>query len=113
MNEKILLLVTFLLSLVGLLGLFFLSERLEYDEQTIEKINAERMQEMVKIKGEVVRVTALENVTFISVQQPSSIDVIVFENISVFEGEQVEVIGKGEEYKGEMEIIAHRIRVIQ
>jgi len=53
------------------------------------------------------------NITFFSVVQPSSIDVVAFSNVSVVAGDKVEIIGKGEEYKNEMEIIAHRIRLMQ
>ena len=113
MNEKTLLLIAFLGSLAGLFALFLLSENIDYSEKTIEKINAERIQDMIKLNGQVVSVNEISNITFISVMQPNYIDVIVFEdNISIFSGDNVEIIGKGEEYQGEMELIAHRIRVI-
>ena len=113
MNEKTLLLISFIGSLAGLLGLFFLSQHLDYGEQTIEKINTERIQDIVKIEGEVSHVSKGENITFILVKQPSMMDVIIFgKNITLYEGDRVEIIGKGEEYNGKMEIIAQRIRRI-
>lgn len=112
MDEKILIVVAFIGSLAGILILFALSETIEYSEKTIEKINAERIEDMIKLNGEVTKVNNIGNITFISVRQPSYIDVIVFDNISLFPGENVEIIGKSEEYNNKMEIIAHRIRVI-
>ena len=112
MNEKIILTIAFIASLAGIFGLFIFSENIDYNEKTIEKINAEKIQDMFKIKGEIAKVNAVGNLTFISIMQPNYIDVIVFDNISIYEGEYVEIIGKGEEYEGEMEVIAHRIRVI-
>lgn len=110
MNEKMLLSICFLFSLAGLFGLFLLSEHLDYDEKAIEKIKGEKLQDMVKLEGKIIRVTTLENITFITLEQPSSIDVVVFDNVTLYQGEKVEIIGKGEEYNGKMEIIAHRIR---
>ena len=112
MQEKYILLIAFIGSLTGLLILFFLSEKLEYNEETIEKITAERIKEMVKIKGEIGAVRHTGNTTFLSVKQPTVMDVVVFSNISLFKGEQLEIIGRGEEYNNKMEVIAHRIRVI-
>ncbi len=113
MNEKVLLVIAFLGSLAGLFALFVFSENLDYNEKTIEKINAERIEDMLKLKGEVASINEVGNMTFISVMQPNYIDVIVFDkNITLLSNDRVEIIGKGEEYKGEMELIAHRIRVI-
>ncbi|MBD3164484.1 hypothetical protein GF323_04740 [Candidatus Woesearchaeota archaeon] len=113
MEEKIIVFVAFLGSLAGILILFSLSESLDYDIKTIEKINSEKMQDMIKINGKVIEVNSMENITFIRVQQPSYIDVIVFDNMTVPAGTRIEVIGQSEEYQNKMEIIAHRIRVIE
>jgi DNA/RNA endonuclease YhcR with UshA esterase domain len=113
MNEKIILTICFLFSLAGLFGLYLFSESMDYSEKTIEKIKGEKLQEMIKLQGEVIRSTTVGNVTFITLEQPSTIDVIVFDNVTIYPGERVEIIGKSEEYNKEMEIIAHRIRVIE
>jgi DNA/RNA endonuclease YhcR with UshA esterase domain len=69
----------------------------------------------VKILGRVTRFTETENVYFIEIQQPSTIDVLIFKNepLSLTEGDNIEIIGKIDEYEGEMEIIGNRIRVIE
>jgi DNA/RNA endonuclease YhcR with UshA esterase domain len=113
MKEKLILVIAFLASLAGIFTLFFLVENLDYGEQTIEKINEERISDMVKIEGDVIEVSDLGNITFISLMQPNYIDVVVFDEIELYSGERVEIIGMSEEYEGEMEIIAHRIRVIR
>ncbi len=81
MNEKVLLVIAFLGSLAGLFALFVFSENLDYNEKTIEKINAERIEDMIKLKGEVTSVNEIGNMTFISVMQPNYIDVIVYRPI--------------------------------
>ncbi|MCK5283377.1 MAG: hypothetical protein KAK00_08275 [Nanoarchaeota archaeon] len=112
MNEKIILLTAFVGALFGLLALFFLSENLDYSEKTIEKINEERIEDMIKVEGQIVDFRNSGNVTFISLVHPSYMDVVVFDDIALRNGDNVEIIGKGEEYNNKMEIIAHRIRVI-
>ena len=69
----------------------------------------------MKILGRVTRFTETENVYFIEIQQPSTIDVLIFKNepLSLTEGDNIEIIGKIDEYEGEMEIIGNRIRVIE
>jgi DNA/RNA endonuclease YhcR with UshA esterase domain len=113
MNEKIILAMAFIGSMIGLIALFLFVENLDYGEKTIEKINAERIRDMVKIKGEVVSVNDIGNLTFISLMQPSYMDIVVFDHVDLFSGEKVEIIGSTEEYEGKMEVIAHRIRVIR
>jgi DNA/RNA endonuclease YhcR with UshA esterase domain len=93
--------------------LFLLVERLDYSEKTIEKIKSERIEDIVKINGEIESVNSNGNVTFITVKQPSYLTVVAFNsNLTLLKGERVEVIGKGEEYNKKMEIIAQRIRVV-
>jgi DNA/RNA endonuclease YhcR with UshA esterase domain len=113
MQDRTLIIISFLGSLAGLFALFLLSENIDYSEPSIEKIRNERILDMVKLEGEVMSVSALDNITFLSLVQPSSIEVIVFDPLNISKGERVEIIGKGEEYNGEMEVIAHRIRVIE
>jgi aspartyl/asparaginyl-tRNA synthetase len=113
MGEKLMLFIAFILSLLGIIALYALSENIDYNEKTIEKINSEKILDMVKIVGEVERVGNSGNVTFITIQQPETIDVVVFDKIELNEEDNVEIIGKSEEYNNKIEIIAHRIRIIQ
>lgn len=114
MKEKTLIAISIIGSLAGLFVLFLLTENIEYNEKTIEKINSEKIQDMIKVNGEVVSARSGGNATFIQIKQPGYIDIIVFNSdLSLDKGENVEVIGKSEEYNGKMEIIGHRIRVIE
>jgi len=112
MKENLLIILAFIGALFGLLVLFFLSETLTYEEKSIEKINSERLSEMIKIKGSISHVRHSDNITFITIAQESTIDVVVFDSIGVITGDYIEVIGLSEEYQNEMEIIGHRIRII-
>jgi aspartyl/asparaginyl-tRNA synthetase len=113
MDEKHLLIISFIGSLIGLFALFLLSDTLDYNEQTIEKINSAKTEDMVKVTGQVSSIRNSGNITFISIKQPDYMDIIVFDaNLSLVPGEEIEVIGKGQEYNSKMEIIGERIRVI-
>jgi RecJ-like exonuclease len=112
MSEKAMIFAAFLCSLIGLFALYFIAENIEYGEKTIEKINNEKIEDMIKINGEVIKAMNNGNVTFLSIRQPTDMEVIVFQGVNVATGQKVEIIGKSEEYNGKMEIIAHRIRVL-
>jgi len=99
MKERYLLLTSILGSLIGLLALFILSQNIEYRDSGNNEI--------IAIKGEVTRINQRQNVTYLTITQPTDIDVIVFQNITLYKGESVEIIAKKDK-----EIIAKRIRII-
>jgi len=100
MEEKLLLAISFILALAGILGLFFLSQGLEYDTSSESGV--------VALTGEVVSFRNSGNTTFISLLKPEIVDVVVFSNVSMVKGEKIEVIGE-EDDKG---IVARRIRSV-
>ena len=110
MKEKTLLKIAFVSSCLGILLLFIFSKTIDIDETTMDKINQIENEDEVKIKGIVKRVTNKEKVTIIEVMQEVSVPVVVFENISVNIGEEIEVFGKKEEYNGKDEILAEMIK---
>jgi aspartyl/asparaginyl-tRNA synthetase len=86
-------------------------------ETTIDKITKDSLGNMVKLNGIVNRITQLNTTSFIELTQPSKMDVVVFKeeqrNLTIEQGDQVEIIGNIDEYDGKLEIIAERIRVIR
>ena len=116
MKEKTLLKVALIVSLLGLLILYLISDNLEIKEKNIEKITIDNKDEFVKIKGTVSNIVDTEKVTIMEILQPQEITVVFFKNedktINIQQGNEVEVIGKVDEYEGNLEIIADRIRVI-
>lgn len=116
MREKTLLKIALICALVGITLLYIVSERVKIDESTIDKINKGRVGESVKIKGVLGKVSSTDKVVFLEITQPQSLTVILFKdkniNITLDEGDNVEIIGKIEEYEGKMEVIADMVRVI-
>ena len=117
MQEKTLLKIALICSLLGLLILYLISNDIEIKEKNIEKITIDNKDEFVKLNGIVNNVIDTEKVTLIKILQPQEITVVLFKNenktMPIQQGNEVEVIGKVDEYKGKMEIIADRLRVVR
>ena len=77
----------------------------------------ENKDEFVKLTGIVNKVIDTEKVTIIEITQPQKITVVLFKNenktMPIQEGNEVEIIGKVDEYEGKLEIIADRLRIVR
>ena len=117
MKEKTLLKIALIVSLTGLLILYIISDNIQIKEKTLEKITLENKDEMVKVRGIVSRLTDTEKVTIMEIMQPTEVTVVLFkgknESTPIKEGNEVEIIGKVDEYEGKMEIIAQRARIVK
>ena len=117
MKEQTLLKTALIVSLVGLSILYLINDNIEIKEKNIEKITLENKDEFVKLKGIVNRIVDTEKVTIMEITQPQEITVVLFKDenktMPIQEGNEVEVIGKVDEYEGKLEIIADRLRIIR
>jgi len=117
MQEKTLLKIALITSLLGLLILYLISDNIEIKEKNIEKITLENKDEFVKLIGTVNKVIDTEKVTILEIMQPQEITVVLFKNenntMPIQEGNEVEIIGKVDEYEGKLEIIADRLRIVR
>ncbi len=112
MEEKTLLKIAIICALAGIFILYLISDNIEVSESSIGKIEGEQIGNDVKVKGVVKDVFNGEKISIITVTQPSDMKVILFENVSIAEGDYIEVIGGIDEYEGEMEVIGDRVRRI-
>ena len=116
MQEKTLLKIALITSLLGLSILYAISDNIEIKEKDIEKITIENKDEFVKLSGIVSNLVNSEKVMILEITQPQEITVVLFKNknnsIDINEGNEVEIFGKVDEYNGKMEIIAERVRII-
>jgi len=112
MKEKTLLKIAVVTALAGIFVLYLISDNINLDESLINRIEDEDIGNDVKIKGVVSDVFNGEKVSIITIRQPEDMKVVVMENISLSEGDFVEIIGEVDEYNGEMEVIGNRVRVI-
>jgi len=104
MKEKNLLKVALICSLVGIVALYFISE------------NIDDIDKNVKVKGFVKDLFENEKVMIITIEQPQDMTIVLFksknESVGINKGSNIEVIGKVDEYEGELEIIGNKVRVI-
>ena len=115
MKENTLLKIALICSLVGLIALYFISTKIEIKDYKPSILN-KNIGEDVKLLGKITKITDKGNVVFIEVNQQSPITVVLFiddDNLTLNNGDNIDVIGKVREYKGKNEIIAQKIRVIR
>ncbi len=116
MREKTLFKIALICSFIGLIGLYFISDKISIDRINISGIDKEDLGEEVKIIGKIERVTNTDKVVFLEISEmkTESISVILFKDkdIELKEGSYVEIEGEIDDYNGEREIIASRVKLI-
>ena len=115
MKETTLLKIALVCSLIGLIALYFISTRIDIKDYK-PNILSGNIGDDVKLQGFVSKINDKGNVVFVNVNQQNSVDVVLFKsngNLKLKNGDNVEVIGKVQEYNGKNEIIAQRIRVMK
>ena len=113
MKETTLLKIALICSLVGLIVLYFISSKIEVKEY--KPVLSKNIGDDVKLNGIVSKITDRGNVVFIEVIHQNPVTVVLFtddDNLKLRNGNNIEVIGKVQEYNGKNEIIAEKIRVI-
>ncbi|MAG08640.1 hypothetical protein CMO89_04150 [Candidatus Woesearchaeota archaeon] len=92
---------------------------MDIKEISLDELNNEEIGNKVKVLGKVSRITELDKVTFLDVSQPVTTKIVIFrekekdEALDLEQDDYIEIIGKVEDYEGEMEIIADRIRIVE
>ena len=114
MEDKTILKLAAICSMLGLLLLIYASERVEIKPVSISSLNPGMVDKNIKIEGTVTLSSLSKDVYFLTIKDDTaSIKVVAFNpNIKINKGQKVEVEGKLAVYKGELEIIAKTIRTI-
>jgi len=111
MQEKTIYRVSVIITILGLIFLFFYAEEVKLGKiDTIENLPA---QEKVVMQGIVTKLTNIDNAIFIEIEgsRVEKTSVIVFNDQELFlkEGDRVEISGLVEDYNGKKEIIASKV----
>lgn len=111
MEEKTISKVSLVLVIVGLIILLFYVDQLDF--KAVANLDEIKSQELVKLSGEVTKVTTKDNAIFLEVEgcETEKNTVIVFDSEEQFlqEGDSVEITGLVEEYNGKKELIASKV----
>ena len=114
MKETLLLKIALICSLVGLVALFFISQRIELKDYKPDFLN-KNVGDNVKLSGKISKITSGNNVVFIELSQQVPVSVVVFTDndfTNLNKDDFVEIEGKVQEYNGKEEIIADKIKVV-
>ena len=109
MNETVLIKIALICVIVGLPALYILADQITVDATTLDKINGLPQGSTVKITGEVVVVEKYGGISKITVMD--TIEIVVFEDVDVQVGDDIEIYGNLDEYNGKEQIIAEEIVV--
>lgn len=112
MKENQLLRVSIIFSLIGILILFYLTENIEPRTYDINSIGKDNIDNVIKIKGEIGSFTETPGLYLISLKDDTGmITVVIFkdEDLRLFDGLKLEIIGEVVEYQNTMEVIAKEI----
>ena len=115
MKETTLLKIALICSLTGLIALYFISEKIEIKDYNAGALR-KNVGDDVNLKGTVTKINDKGNAVFVEVSQQNSVAVVLFttdNDLKLKNGDNVEVIGKVQEYNGKNEIIAQKIRVMR
>ena len=114
MQEKALLKIAMVCSLIGIFIILVIVERLEISESNISSINKNDLDEKVKIKGYINFVRETPGLLILNIQDDTgNITAIVFkeDNMNLNKGDLIEIYGLVKEYKGNLEIEADSIKL--
>lgn len=111
MQEQTLLKIALISTIVGLMFLFIYSQTI--DLKMVENIDQAKVNEPVKIEGTIEQITTTDKAVFLKLSgyQWNTFDVILFpeEQLSLNQGDKVEIYGKIASYNGQKEIIADEV----
>lgn len=113
MQEKTLLKLCFLCSIIGIVSLFFTNKFVQLEQVEISQLK-EGMN-YARVLGEIkTKYTSKTQTTFLDLEDESgTIKAVIFKGVStngVQKGDFVEIVGEVQEYKGEPELIVKKIR---
>ena len=118
MQEKTLMKISFICSVIGIIALYFVSESIVIPDTAIGRIDLSTIGKTVKVDGTVGRVNEGDKVIIFGIKDNKGDDeltVIAFKNknsddsTQIASGAELSITGKIEEYNGKPEIIASEI----
>ena len=86
-----------IISVLGMIFLFFITKNIEISSTSIEKINHEKLEGKVIVTGKITEIHSSEKFTSIIISEESELKAIAFSNINLSVGDYVEITGSYEE----------------
>lgn len=113
-QDKTILQLAVILSLVGVFALFLISRMYADDFALVGLIQGAEDGAVVSVQGTVQRITVKDNVVFLSLATETVVDATVFtdEQLSLSEGERVKIVGKVNTYKDKKSIVVDQLEKV-
>lgn len=119
MKDKNLLRISILTSIIGLISLFFITSFTQAQTIRISDIDDSYIGKTVSVQGEITSIFNAKGHYFISLKDGQTIKVVIFSNNadklnvhSLEKGDKIDVLGKVDKYKGELEILPKDIEIL-
>jgi len=113
MKEKNILIISILISILGIILLLLISLTFQPKQIKIKQINSEMLNQKVKVSGKVISLKNYDNFQLITLNDSSGKITIINNNpINLTKNQNIIVQGKVEEYKNQLEINAIKINVL-
>jgi hypothetical protein len=110
MQEKTLLKISLICSLIGLTALFFISNNLTFDEPPL--ITKDELDSTIKVKGKINKINEYEKNTIIEIIRTEKLKIVLFGNVDLKKGDYIEAIGKLKQYRNNFELIADEVKLL-
>ncbi len=102
-----------IISLIGIFTLIMLSNSIEPRLIFIKDINKKDIEEFIKIKGSIINIKNIENITILEIDDKTGkIKAILYDRIELKKNLSVEIIGRLTDFNGNLEIDANKIKMI-
>jgi len=114
MEEKNLLRIAIIISLIGVLILIIITEKIDISESNIAQITEKNIDQTVKIKGQITRITKTETIMILNIKDSTGeIKVTAFnpEESNLKTNQIVGINGKVTEYMNQIQIEADKIKI--
>lgn len=111
-----------LITLVGIILLYYIVLKTELEEVPIERIDNSYLGKTIKVTGKVTSVKYSGGHIFLTIYNKSYINVAIFSNVANFlnesikKGQRITVVGVLNEYKGRLQVVPRKasdIKVIE
>ncbi|MDO8740452.1 MAG: hypothetical protein Q7J54_02650 [Candidatus Woesearchaeota archaeon] len=102
--------ISFIGAIVGIILLFIISENISIAKIPIDMIDESYIGRSVRFSGEITKISSWDK--FSSIEVNGRILVVLFDKVNLTKGNKIEVIGKVDEYKNKIEVVADSIRII-
>lgn len=112
MQEKTLLRVSLITSIIGLITLFFISE--VFETKQVNFISTSDLDNNIQVYGIIKNINHFEKNTLIEIETKQKINIVLFEKFTrpIYVGDYISVSGELKQYKNEFEILAEEIKIV-